>query len=65
MAIPKRFRMYIPEAAVLLGRTHFWVWSRALQGLIRRERIGARWVVDRRDVERFAAEQRRSPKPAA
>ena len=56
--IPARYRMTIPDAAQALARTHFWVWSRVMQGRIRGKREGSRWIVDRRDVARFAAEQR-------
>ena len=57
--IPTRHRTSIPEAAQLLRRSHYFVYSRVLQGLIRGERAGnRRWVIDARDVARFLAAQR-------
>ncbi len=56
--IPARHRTTIPEAARLLKRSHYYIYSRVLQGLIRGEREGSRWVIDARDVARYLAEQR-------
>ena len=56
--IPAQHRTSIPEAARLLRRSHYYVYSRVLQGLIRGEREGNRWVIDARDVARYLAAQR-------
>jgi hypothetical protein len=51
------------QAAVRLRESYVVTWGRVLRGELAGEKKGSRWMVDARDLERFA--QNRETQPAA
>ena len=62
---PQSALLSAPEAAQRLGLSEAMVRRYCLQGRLPARKIGKGWAIRRRDVERFAANPRRSGRPAS